>query len=333
MKKKYTKKNPVDVYKKITDIVIKGLEEKGLNWFKTWTNEYGQEIEPRNHKTGYIYKGINPFICYMDAIHKGFDHNEWVGYKQAMDMGNPVKKEEAKNYTELVIWYKMYYDKDQEKWLYWNQIKNLIASMDSQEVNERFLERMFPKAQYVYNIAQLQGDVKPKFLPKLPTKKEEKFTPIQKAEKVYQEMPQRPTLKHGGKRAYYSPSAHHVQMPMKENFNASGKLVEADYYKTLFHELMHSSGHEELLNRKTLTGVASFGDKTYSQEELVAEIGAMMMVSKLNLKPSDNLTNSKAYINGWVRHLKDHKKEVIFACSQAQKGVQFILGDGNQATS
>ena len=60
--KKYTKKKPVDVYQKVTDIVIAGLDEKGLNWFKSWTNEGGQEILPLNHKTGYEYKGINVFI-------------------------------------------------------------------------------------------------------------------------------------------------------------------------------------------------------------------------------------------------------------------------------
>ena len=326
--KKYTKKKPVDVYQKVTDIVIAGLDEKGLNWFKSWTNEGGQEILPLNHKTGYEYKGINVFICYMEAMHKGYSSNEWIGYKQAMDMGNPVRKDQAKEYTELVLWYKMYFDKETDKWIYWSVFKKLSAKLTKKQIKERFSDRLFPKVTYVYHIEQLTNPVKPKYLPEpKPVVKGDTFNPIKEAEKVYENMAQKPSLNHGGGRAYYNPPMHHVQMPNKDTFNASGKIVEDDYYKTLYHELMHSTGHQDLLNRKTLTGVASFGDETYSQEELVAEIGAMMMVSKLNLKPSDNVTNSKAYINGWVKHLKNHKKEVLFACSQAQKGVQFILGE------
>ena len=96
------------------------------------------------------------------------------------------------------------------------------------------------------------------------------FSPIEQAEKVYGELypaKHKPTLGHGGDSAFYAPRRHHVQMPKPETF-----VTNDDYYKTLFHELVHSTGHEDILNR--LSKVAAFGSEDYSKEELVAEIGA-----------------------------------------------------------
>ena len=56
-------------------------------------------------------------------------------------------------------------------------------------------------------------------------------------------------------------------LPLKEQFKG-----EAGYYGTAFHELTHSTGHKDRLNRIT-AGSFSFGHETYSKEELVAEIG------------------------------------------------------------
>ena len=63
----------------------------------------------------------------------------------------------------------------------------------------------------------------------------------------------------------------------------------------------------------------------YSQEELVAELGAMFLCNITGVEPKDNEQNSQAYINGWIKHLKNNPKEIIFASSQAQKSVEFIL--------
>ena len=55
-----------DIYTKITDIAIKGLEEKGLTWFKTWTSSDGSVQAPMNHVTGRLYRGMNIFITTSD---------------------------------------------------------------------------------------------------------------------------------------------------------------------------------------------------------------------------------------------------------------------------
>ena len=103
------------------------------------------------------------------------------------------------------------------------------------------------------------------------------------------------------------------------------KFIDADsYYKTLFHELAHSTGHESRLNRKTLTEVANWGDNTYAQEELVAEISSWYLVGILGLQPKDNELNSQAYIKWWCKHLTDKPQECVYAMQQATKAVEYI---------
>lgn len=125
-------------------------------------------------------------------------------------------------------------------------------------------------------------------------------------------------LKHMENRAYYNRLKDMINMPKPETF------IDADsYYKTLFHEMAHSTGHEKRLNRKTLNEV-EMGDNTYAREELVAEVSAMYLVGLLNLNPKDNMTNSQAYINGWIKYLKDKPMEAATAMTQATKAVDLI---------
>lgn len=323
--KTMAQKKKTDIYEKITNIVIKGLQEKGLNWFKSWTNEYGQEMLPVNHISGKAYRGINVFICYASAMEYGYPTNEWIGYKQAKDMGYKVPK----GATEIFYWYTMYFDATKKKWIYFGEYKKLTKGMSAEAKANRFTQRMFPKSQFVWNIAQLtetldgkSASVEPKWTPQKPMINEDKNAEIKKAKAVYKNMELKPSLRHGGSRAYYRPSAHHIQMPKLDTFKTS-----EDYYKVLFHEMVHSTGNEQILNRKGVAKFNGFGTETYSREELVAEIGSMMLCSKINLIPSDEYTNSKAYINGWVKYLKNHKKEVMTACAQSQKAVEYILNE------
>jgi antirestriction protein ArdC len=102
-------------------------------------------------------------------------------------------------------------------------------------------------------------------------------------------------------------------------------FVDADsYYKVLFHELAHSTGHKSRLDRKSLKGVAKWGDNTYAREELVAEISSWYLVGLLGLNPKDNEANSQAYIKGWCKNLKDEPKECVYAMQQATKVIDYI---------
>jgi antirestriction protein ArdC len=108
-------------------------------------------------------------------------------------------------------------------------------------------------------------------------------------------------------------------MPKKENFKS-----DESYYATLFHELIHSTGHHSRLNRSTLIQMSEFGSEPYSHEELVAEMGASYLESLTGIFESEAEQNA-AYIQGWISKLKNDKRFILSASTQAQKAVDFIL--------
>ena len=59
------------------------------------------------------------------------------------------------------------------------------------------------------------------------------------------------------------------------------------YYQTALHELGHSTGHPERMNRPTLIeGIGEgFGSPAYAKEELRAEISAMMTGERVGRRP------------------------------------------------
>jgi len=310
---KNSKKTRVDVYQLVTDRVIKGLNEKGLSWFKSWTDKYGNHLSPINNATGKEYRGINIFLLNSQAVFHGYDSNEWVSFKQAQDKGGNVKKGEKS--TETIYWIITYKYIPTGK--FYRNKKAL--EKDGLKENDKGIQKFFsPKIWKVFNIAQCDG-IEPIRNPE-PMEVKTHNEIIKYAETVYDNYTNKPTLKFGGNQAYYRPSIHHVQMPKMDSF-----LSSDDYYHVLYHELIHSTGNENCLNRKTLVESQGFGSKNYSKEELVAEIGAEFLSSIIGLTPKSDEKNSQAYINGWIKQLTDHPKMILQASQQSTKAVEYIL--------
>lgn len=118
-------------------------------------------------------------------------------------------------------------------------------------------------------------------------------------------------------KAYWSPSKDIVLMPVKNQFDSM-----EGYYSTLFHELIHSTAHESRLDRNHSTNKLS---SDYSQEELVAEIGATMLLSHAGLDIEKTVKNTASYVKGWLQRLKGDRTLIVRAASRAQKAVDYIL--------
>ena len=299
-----------DVYQQVTDRIIEGLQTKGLQWFKPWNAGDGMgALMPINNTTGKAYRGINQLFLCIEQTANGYEHNEWLTYKQAAKAGGNVVK--GSTGTDIVFWNISYKGEDGK---FYRKIQDIPVGM-------AFDKLFSPRLWNVFNIAQCEG-IEPRRKPMTPVEPAEQFNPIGEAEKVYAELyptKHKPTLGHGGASAFYAPMRHHVQMPKPETF-----VTNDDYYKTLFHELVHSTGHEDILNR--LNKVAAFGSEDYSKEELVAEIGAQFLVGLTGIKPKDDHVNSQAYVNNWVKQLKDKPKMALSAANKAMKAVDFIMG-------
>ncbi|PKH52415.1 hypothetical protein CXF68_17710 [Tenacibaculum sp. Bg11-29] len=146
----------------------------------------------------------------------------------------------------------------------------------------------------------------------------EKITTAEAIVKAYPKP--NPPLRHGGDNAYYTPTKDFVQMPKLNDFD-----TKEDYYRTLFHEFIHSTGHKKRLDR--IVPGASFGNAAYAKEELVAEFGAIFLSAEAGIMWRNN-SNHAEYIKNWesaLKYLKDDNKLLFRASSQAQKATDFIL--------
>ncbi len=274
--------NRRDVYSIVTDRIIAQLEKGIVPWKKPWT-EAGL---PQNFATKRPYRGINVWLLSM----LGFERNFFITANQLKEIGGSVKKGEK----SLIV-------------IYWNWRE--VSDEDSGEKKQVSFLRYYA----VFNVDQCEG-LPDEFMPAIP----KIIDPIGKCEEIIEGMPNKPTIKHKDKKAFYNPLLDVVNMPKMNAFDSS-----ESYYDIFFHELAHSTGHPSRLNRKELVEMAEFGSEPYSIEELTAEMGSCYLQSLCAL--GKTFENSAAYIQGWLNKLKDNRQFVIYAAAKAQHAVDYIL--------
>ncbi len=145
-------------------------------------------------------------------------------------------------------------------------------------------------------------------------------TRIPGCESVYANMPDPPRLIHDCGIPRYAVINDTVAIPAPVLYDS----VEA-YYATLFHELVHSTGHPRRLMRFGAADPDLEENESYSLEELVAEIGASFLCAETGILPA-TIDNNSAYIYNWLRVLENNKSFIFRAASAAQKGVDYIIG-------
>ena len=171
----------------------------------------------------------------------------------------------------------------------------------------------------VFHISQVDG-VEP-----LPKEKLNDIEPIEKAENILRDYWTREHIKVEhvkGNKAFYSPSMDSIQLPLFEQFiNAN------EYYSTAFHESVHSTMKESRCNRaeERKNKLVAFGSEEYSKEELLAEIGSANLMNMIGIETDKSFRNSSAYIQSWLKVLKNDVKFIVSASSKAEKAVNYIL--------
>lgn len=273
-----------DVYELVTNQIITLLEKGVVPWKQGWT-ESGL---PRNLITKRTYRGMN--LLLLASLN--YEQNYFLTFKQAKEIGASIKKGEK---SHLVVFWK------------WIEQENIQT--------EGVVKKPFLRYYKVFNVGQCEG------IPaeKIPKQELHTNNPIEECEVMVENMPQRPPIKWGMGGAFYNPKEDFINMPSMIEFNNS-----ESYYETLFHELIHSTGHQSRLNRKELINGNYFGSGFYSIEELTAELGACYLKFHTGIK-ANSYENNAAYIHAWLQKLKNDKKFIVYASTQAQRAVDFIL--------
>jgi antirestriction protein ArdC len=248
---------------------------------------------PRSLSTKKEYRGINVFLLGCQQYSSPW----WLTFNQIKERGGHVKQ--GMKASPIVFW----------KW---------IEHDDPDDKHKVPLLRYYN----VFNVEQAEDITYPEI-----QIESNPFTPIEAAEQIISTMPNKPMIQHMGNRACYNHSSDTVTLPPQTAFQSP-----QEYYATAFHELNHSTMHEDRLNRKVTAQVHSWGDEAYSKEELVAECGASFLCGHAGI---ENITieNSAAYIQGWLKALKNDRTLLIHAAAQAQKASDYILGEGGEEES
>jgi antirestriction protein ArdC len=173
---------------------------------------------------------------------------------------------------------------------------------------------MVPKTYTVFNIAQTDGIEFPCFEAELRSETEV----IEACENIIDNMPNKPIIRKNGTSAYYQPTTDTVVVPSLKRCKSN-----EGYYSTLFHELAHSTGHESRLNRKELLASDGFGTAAYAKEELTAEMTAAFLSAITGIGQATD--NSAAYIESWLKALKNDKTLIIKAAAQAHRATDYIM--------
>ena len=240
---------------------------------------------PRNLVSQKPYRGINVFLL----MAMNYESPHWLTLRQANLLGGQIKPGEKS--CPVVFWKPM-------------KVK------DKESGEDRKIP--FLRLYHVFNVAQCTG------LKNIPKADETAFVSTKPAE-IVAGMPQPPTIKHGMKAAYYSPADDTVGMPDRNRFD-----TEESYFATLFHELTHGVGHKSRLNRATLSESNGYGSDPYGKEELIAEMGSAFLCGYAGIVDR-TIDSSAAYLEGWLKQLKEDKTLIVHAAAQAQKAADFIL--------
>ncbi len=289
----------MNVYEIVNKRIIELLEEGTVPWRKPWKSFGG----PSNLVSKKEYRGINQFLLNCSPYSSPY----WLTYKQAFQKGGHVRKGER---SSLVVFWKFIEQKEKD------DDSGSPASPASSQ-GKRALLRYYN----VFNLDQVEGIEHPK-----EPEVENPFTPIETAEKIFESMKCKPRIQYGGNRACYSPQLDYIQLPPRDKFNSAEEM-----YSTLFHELSHATGHASRLGRTGILEPSYFGSHDYSQEELVAEFGASMLCGFAGIE-QQTIENSAAYIQGWLKVLKNDKKCLVLAAAQAQRAADFILNKQTEDT-
>jgi antirestriction protein ArdC len=281
-----------DLYERVTAQIVASLEQGVPPWLKPWSVAApGNAVRPLR-ANGQPYRGINVLMLWGAAADRGYACPVWMTFKQALELGGCVRKGE---HGSLVV--------------YASTFTRTETNDNTGEEAERDIP--FLKGYTVFNVEQIDG-LPERFLapaPALPAGLER----IERAEAFAAATGA--VIRHGGNRAFFSPSGDFVQMPPLQAFRDG-----ESYYAVLAHELTHWTGHKSRLDR---TFGKRFGDRAYAFEELVAELGSAFLAADLALTPEPRPDHA-GYLANWLDVLKADKRAIFTAASHAQRAADFL---------
>jgi len=288
----------MNVYEIVTAKILEQIEKGVCPWRQSWVDGEDLAISYESRKP---YSLLNQILLGRSG--------EWLTFTQIKKLGGHIKKG-AK--SGMVVFY-------------CTSDKRVVKN-DSEDENEdttrivQLYSRPILKYYNVFHIDDVEG------VESKSEKPTSNLQPVEAAEKVVADYIAREGVKVENSnlsgRAFYRLSTDTVTVPTLAQY----KEVD-EYYSTLFHELVHSTGRKSRCDREKFEEKVAFGSEDYSREELVAELGSAMLCAKMGFDSEACFKNSAAYLKGWASYLKEDTKAIVFAAIRAEKAVKYILNE------
>lgn len=282
------------VYARIRDEFIKSLERGVAPWKKPWT-----PAVPMSYFSHKPYQGVN----FMMLAMMGYRSVWWVTMTEVKKNGR-VKEGCENNYFPV-----------------------LAPIMRPVELDSGEKIMIIRGVRYinVYNRDDVEGI-------EFPEENFLDFKPITVLDDIFKSMPNRPVFSERMEgQCYYTPFHDRVNVQKRERFDS-----ELAYYRIKAHEVVHSTGHPKRLNRPEIAKhvedplFSTFHLEAYAFEELIAEIGANMLLARAGVQMEVE-QNSVAYVQHWLQHIKaSPPKLIVEAAKRAQEAVNYIFGDSQK---
>lgn len=291
-------KKILDFRKSVTEKFIENLKKDGLAWKQGWD---AGSLMPSNGKTGALYKGLNKLNLILLSKYYGYSDTRWLTFNQIKEAGYHLEKDSKG--AKVEYWYP--YDDENKKAITWKEYQDYIKAGRKEEEFS-----LFSKLYTVFNGDNVKG------LPE----KVEYFNKDVKPDKIIDELSRNmnvPIIHEADEfSAYYIPSKDEIHLPIPERF-----FNRNEYNLTALHELAHSTGHENRLNRD----IGEVFSKEYSYEELIAEITSVFMSAYTGIKLVDiDIDNHSAYINGWIEELEKSPDMLVKAVKEAERASDYM---------
>ena len=278
------------------------LVEQLQNNPNKWHNSFINKNMPTNAVTGKHYNSTNFFNLNWVANSNNYAQNLWASYLDWHKIGAKIIKGET----------------HKAKVLYYGTFKKENEKTNKEDVIP------FLKATPVFNIAQVDlSECKIKFDN---SDNINKVVSIREIDNFVNDTGVE--IKHSNDgRCYYAKTTDYIHMTNKENFIKTSYGDEtSNYYSVLFHELIHSTGHNQRLDRFK-DNDKKFKDnaqQSYAFEELIAECGAIMLCQKFNLEKTIRVDHA-LYIKSWIQALKNDVKFLTSSLTRAYKATDYLL--------
>ena len=307
-----------NVAKIITDAILKKMEYAenlgtSFRWVKPWNSGLDRAY---SYDTQIPYKGVNRLLL---------ENDEYLTFNKMQEInqqkGTPEYQIRKGARSNIVCYYNITPIKDEQTG------EPMIDEYTGKELKRGFLKyyRVFSKGDIV---RKDNGE-------SLPSKFNfEHFSHEEATEQMKEALDRFNRLfnyyceKNGievqvvqdGTQAYFSHNMK-IRVPDISNFNSIYNWVH-----TVAHEMAHSTGMFLGRFKDQEPKAIEEAMKSYSKEELVAEITAEMLCSELHI-PDDSETpdNAVAYIHSWSSYLKDRPNEIVSAAAKAESACEMIM--------